>query len=231
MPIPRTDNELMVWLNNFSTSFGSHATALGFAEADVNSVKADAAMLNYLVGDLVPTYKAALQSRTSYKGLLMSGPVGAPGGEPPPLPTTATAPALVTPGIVPRLRLLVQRIQLAPGYTDAIGLNLGINGPDGGATAAAEASAKPTAKAAALAGSQVRIDFSKGDSDGVQVECRRAGESGWQPLGTDNYSPFVDMRPPMEAGKPEVREYRLRYVLHDEPFGEWSDIVSATTKP
>src|SRR5437660_507114 len=84
--------------------------------------------------------------------------------------------------------------------------------------------------AAALAFSEVRIDFSKGGSDGVQVECRRAGETGWQPLGTDNYSPFVDMRPPMEAGKPEVREYRLRYVLHDEPFGEWSDIVSATTK-
>ena len=66
----------MVWLNNFSTSFASHAAALGFTDANVNSVKADATMLNFLVGDLVPTYKAALQARTSYKSLLMTGPLG-----------------------------------------------------------------------------------------------------------------------------------------------------------
>ena len=76
MPIPRTDNELMVWLNNFSTAFASHATALGFTAADVNSAQADAAMLDFLVGDLLPTYRSALQARTSYKNLIVSGPVG-----------------------------------------------------------------------------------------------------------------------------------------------------------
>jgi hypothetical protein len=231
MPIPRTDNELMVWLNNFSSSFASHAASLGFTEADINSVKADAAMLDFLVGDLVPTYKSALQARTSYKTLIMSGPVGSAGGDPPPLPVTAAAPAPVTPGIVPRLRQLVQRIQLAPGYTEAIGLNLGIVGTDAGTSDAADLSAKPTAKATALAGGQVQVDFSKGRYDGVAVESRRAGETVWASLGTDNYSPFVDTRPSAEVGKAEVREYRLRYVRLDEPVGEWSDIVTATTRP
>lgn len=230
MPIPRTDNELMVWLNNFSTAFASHAEKLGFNDADVNSVKADAAMLSFLVGDLVPTYKAALSARTSYKSLIMSGPAGSPGGDPPPIPVTAAAPTLVPPGIVPRIRQLVQRIQFAPGYTEAIGLDLGIAGTDASASSP-DSSAKPTVKAAALAGSQVRIDFSKGDFDGVQIEGRRAGETGWQQLGTDNYSPFVDTRALAEAGKPEVRDYRVRYVLRDEPLGEWSDIVTVTTKP
>ena len=33
------------------------------------------------------------------------------------------------------------------------------------------------------------------------------------------------------ASEVETREYYLRYVLRDEAVGEWSDIVSATTKP
>lgn len=67
MPIPRTDTDLVLWLTNFANSFAAHAAALGFTEADVNAVRADAAMVNYLFGDLLPTYKSALQSRTSYK--------------------------------------------------------------------------------------------------------------------------------------------------------------------
>jgi hypothetical protein len=230
MPIPRTDNELMVWLNNFSTAFATHATALGFTEADVSAVAADAAMLNFLVGDLVPTYKAALQARTSYKNLIVSGPVGSPGGGLPPAPATATAPALVQPGVIPRLRQLVQRIQAAPGYTEAIGMNLGIVGPPPPAPIPA-ALAKPTARATAIPGSEVQVGFNKGDFDGVLVEGRRTGETTWTQLGTDYFSPYSDMRPPLEAGKPETREYRLRYLLRDEPVGEWSDIVAAVTKP
>jgi len=233
MPIPRTDNELMVWLNNFSDSFASHAAALGFAEADVNTVKADASMLNYLVGDLVPTYKSALQARISYKDLIMSGPAGSHGGDPPPLPSTATAPAIVAPGIAQRLRQLVQRIQLAPGYNEAVGQNLGIveSSTSGVGRVTQTDNAKPTAKATALAGSRVRIEFRKAGFDGVQIESRRAGETGWQPLGTDNFSPFEDARAPVEAGKPEVREFRLRFILKDESVGDWSDIITATTRP
>jgi hypothetical protein len=233
MPIPRTENELMVWLNNFSTAFASHANALGFTEADVSAVNADAAMLNFLVGDLVPTYRSALQARTSYKNLIVSGPVGSPGGEPPPAPVTAAAPATVAPGVLPRLRQLVQRIQAAPGYNNSIGLDLGIveSAAATGSRSGPTVSARPTAKATALAAGQVQIDFSKGGFDGVIVESRRAGEQGWTGLGTDSYSPFVDTRPPLEAGRAEVREYRLRYLRRDEPVGDWSDIVTATTRP
>src|SRR5829696_2520509 len=86
MPIPRTDNELMVWLNNFSTAFAAHATALGFTAADVSSVGADAAMLSYLVGDLVPTYKSALRARSTYKNIVVAGQLGRPATPPPPPP-------------------------------------------------------------------------------------------------------------------------------------------------
>ena len=114
MAIPRTDAELALWLTNFSTSFEAHATGLGFTEAEVNSVKADAAMLNYLVGDFIPTYKSALQARTSYKNRIINSPAGGAVATLPAPPATGPAPAAVAPGILARLRVLVQRIQLAP---------------------------------------------------------------------------------------------------------------------
>lgn len=230
MAIPRTDTELALWLTNFSNTFATHATALGFTEADVSAVRADAAMVNYLLGDLLPTYKTALQARTSYKNLIMTGPIGMAGGALPPPPTTGTAPTTVQPGIVPRLRNLVQRIQLAPSYTEVIGLDLGIAGTDGGPDAP-DTSPKPVLKARSTGPGTVQLDFSKEKFDGVLVESRRAGDADWQSLGVDNYSPYIDDRPSLEAGKPEVRQYRVRYILRDKATGDWSDIVTATYVP
>lgn len=230
MSIPRTDTELALWLNNFSTSFATHATALGFNESEVNSVKADAAMLNFLLGELLPTYKSALQARTSYKNLIMTGPIGSTGGTLPPPPATGQAPAVVQPGILPRLRNLVQRIQLAPGYTEAVGRDLGISGSEGGPSAP-DIAARPTLKARSNGPGTVQVDFTKEKFDGVVIESRRAGEDGWQSLGLDSYSPYIDDRPPLETGKPEVREYRARYILRDQATGEWSDIVTTTFVP
>src|SRR5215207_3559247 len=104
MPIPRTDNELMIWLNNFSTSFASHATALGFTAAEVSSVGADAAMLSYLVGDLVPTYKSALKARSTYKNIVVAGTLGRPATPPPPPPPTGPPPPRGPPRLPPRPR-------------------------------------------------------------------------------------------------------------------------------
>jgi hypothetical protein len=230
MAIPRTDAELALWLTNFSTSFESHAAALGFTEAEVNAVKADTSMLSFTVSDLCPSFKSALHARNSFKTRLISGPVGAAALAVPATPSTGPAPAAVPPGILPRLRILVQRIQLSPGYTEAIGMELGITGPEGG-PAAPNAPAKPTLKARSSGPGTVQVDFTKERYDGVFIESRRAGEDGWQSLGLDNYSPYIDNRPPLEAGRPEARQYRARYMLRDQATGEWSDIVTATFVP
>jgi hypothetical protein len=231
MKLPRTDSELALWLTNFSTSFATYAVALGFTEADVNAVKADAAMLNYLVGDLVPTFKSALQSRTSFKAQVVSGPAGTVAVALPPPPTTGVAPAPVPTGILARLRNLVQRIQLAPGYTEQIGLDLGINNQEGGGPSAPDSPPKPDLKARSNGPGSVQVDFSKEKFDGVLVESLREGDDGWQSLGLDSYSPYIDSRPPKVAGKPETRQYRVRYMLRDQPTGEWSDIVTTTFIP
>jgi hypothetical protein len=229
MAIPRTDTELALWLTNFSSSFEARAASLGFTEADVNAVKADAAMLNYIVGDLIPTYKSALQARTSFKNRMVTGPAGAALAAPSP-PSTGPAPAAVAPGILPRLRVLVQRIQLSPGYSETVGIELGVAGPEGGPSTP-DGPPKPTLKARSTGPGTVQVDFSKERFDGVLIESRRAGENAWQSLGLDSYSPYLDERPPLEAGRPEARQYRARYLLRDQATGEWSDIVTATYVP
>jgi hypothetical protein len=228
MAFPRADNDFVVWFNQFAQAFAVHGQGLGFSADEIAAVQKDAAMFNYLVGELLPTYRAAMQTRTSYKNLIKDGPIGEPGGSVPAPPPASVPPATVEPGIVPRLRQMIQRILAAPKYTEAIGQELDIVG--GEEAAIDRATAKPTAKAVALPGNEVRIEFVKANFDGVLIEGRRSGESDWSALGTDNYSPYLDSRAPLAGGKPEIREYRLRYLLKDEPLGEWSDTISASTR-
>ncbi len=230
MRLPRTDPELVIWLNNFVKVFETHAEALGFTADDITVLRNDAAMLNYMVGEMMPTYKAALQSRAAYKALMMDGPLGAQGGALPPPPAVGLLPAPVAPGIVPRLRQLIQRIQSAPAYNQSLGMELGIVS-SGGGTGAPAAPPKPTAKATLLPNSQVRIDFVKGRFHSVLVEGRRHDQTDWAPLAAYNYSPYIDTRPPLTPGRPETREYRLRYLQRDQPLGDYSDTISTSTTP
>lgn len=230
MSIPRTEPELVIWFKNFSNSFAKHAVALGFTAADAAAVHSDAAMLEYLISDLIPAHKQGLDARYSYKNLIKDGPAGKDGGDPPLAVTVATAPTTVAPGVMPRLRNLVNRIRLAPGYTEDIGKDLGI-ADEGSPSAPDGSTAKPTVKAIAETGGHVRIAFSKGGFEGVWIEGRRKGETDWAFLGIDLHSPYTDTRPPAQANTPEVREYRLRYYDNDQPTGDWSDIVSVVTTP
>ncbi|HEY0321735.1 MAG TPA: hypothetical protein VGC66_12310 [Pyrinomonadaceae bacterium] len=231
MAFPKADPQLVIWFKNFAQAFATHGPALGFTAAEVTSVENDAQMMDFLISDMLPTYKAGLQSRTAYKTLIKDGPIGATAG---PLPT-ASAPVVplvtVAPGILPRLRQLIQRIKVAPGYTESIGEDLGITGEDTGSSIPETDTAKPTFKATPQPGANVRIDFEKRGFDGVLVESRRTGETNWTQLGIDLYSPFVDTRPPAQPNTPEVREYRLRYYDGDEAVGQWSDIITATITP
>jgi hypothetical protein len=230
MSIPKAEADLVIWLNNFSQAFATHGPALGFSDAEVAAVEADAAMLAYLVSDLIPALKSSLDANYSYKNLIKNGPAGAAGGGPPSTHAPGAAPATVAPGILPRIRQLVQRIRNTPGYTEVVGRNLGITGVDAGETPDTTL-VKPTARAIALPGSQVRIEFNKRGFDGVYIESRRKGDTAWTPLGIDLYSPFMDTRAPAQADAPEAREYRLRYYDNDAPTGEWSDIITAITTP
>ena len=224
--LPTSDSELLVWFNNFQSKFTTVGPVLGFTAADVTKVTNDYQMLAFVV-EAAEAIRNQSLAYTSYKNTLRDGPIGTVMPGMPPAPSLSP-PDLVTPGIVPRLRALVQRIKAQPQYTETIGNNLGI------IAAAAPPSAtpsKPTATAAAEPGSAVRIDWVKAGFDGVLVEGQRASEALWTALGTDLQSPYNDTRAPLQPGVPEVRRYRLRYVKGDVPTGDYTDTITVTTTP
>ncbi len=79
-----------------------------------------------------------------------------------------------------------------------------------------------------IIGGEIRIDFKKRGADGVNVYCRRKGQTTWTFLGRDTSSPYIDGTPLAQAGVPEVREYMLRGVVEDAEIGLDSDILSVT---
>lgn len=65
---------------------------------------------------------------------------------------------------------------------------------------------------------------------GRNIESRRGGGT-WAFLAIDTESPYLDDRPPLAAGQPEVREYRMRYWDKGTPNGEWTDMAKITVAP
>ena len=214
-------------MENFSNKMWVVGPGLGFTPAELTALAEDKTALQWIIVNMIEAYRTSMQELTAYKNILKDGPIGSvlsPIPTMPPLPAPGPIPAA---GIVPRLRAMVQRIKTSPAYTNAIGEDLGIVAPE---VTIETITAKPKCKAIALPNSEVRIEFVKGNYAGVLVEGKR-GTGGWELLGRDNFSPYLDARPPQTAGQPEKREYRLRYLDGDEPVGEYSDVLMAVTKP
>jgi hypothetical protein len=71
----------------------------------------------------------------------------------------------------------------------------------------------------------IRIDWVKGQFDGVIVQSKRAAETAFNNLDKDNSSPYEDTRKNITPDTHEPRTYRLRYLIKDKEVGQWSDEV------
>jgi hypothetical protein len=208
--------------------FAGVASGLGFTTAQILLFLTDLKWAIYAcrsAGDAATFSGAWAQFRES---VLFGNPGQPTGGAPantmPEVPDVA-APA---PGVIPRIRAVVQRIKSSPGYTPAIGETLRIitNIPP-----VDDTTAKPDTRGKALPMFKAELRCKRLDFDAVRTRCRRDGESGWTELGLSVGNSFVDERPPAEAGKPEVRTYEQIYVRDNQPVGQWSDSVRVTLQP
>jgi hypothetical protein len=233
--LPKTDDALVAWFDNFQVKFIGYSTALGMVALQ-ESVQADFGNLQYVVA-LADRYRAESKERTAYKQVMRDGPIGTPTPAPPTTAEVALGADPVAPGIVPRLRALVQRIKTHPSYTIAMGQDLGIIGPgsgdgDGDVSLLSDPLPRPeNTVAVVLPDSEVRLKWVKKTFDGVLVESQRATETVWTQIGMDTSSPYLDSREPLVVGVPELRRYRLRYVKTDDPIGDYSDVITVTTVP
>jgi hypothetical protein len=77
----------------------------------------------------------------------------------------------------------------------------------------------------------VSLNFSKYNSDGVNIYSKRDNDADWQLLHYASISPFMDVRPLLEVGKPELRYYCAVYVVKDKEIGNYSHEVVVNCTP
>lgn len=218
------------WLDNFSVKLPIYATTLGVSAPDLAAAVNDAKWGNYLLGTWLSAVRAFSPSTTESVDAALTGEgtddVELPGFDAPALPAGVTAPA---PGLLTRLFALIARLKLSAAMTDAIGTDLGILGPE-------DVDNHPTPRFSTEvvqgSGQQgVNMTFYKYSHQGVHIESRRGAGGAWEFLAIDTESPYLDDRPLLTAGQPEVREFRMRFWDKGTPNGDWTDVQKVTVSP
>ena len=124
---------------------------------------------------------------------------------------------------IDEFRRIAKKIKASTGYTEAIGDELGIIGPEVETPPLEEM--KPNLKAE-VSGNAVIIKFDKQSMEGVKIYCKRGSEASFSFLEKDVESPYTDDRPKLDPAAPEERSYYAFYVEHDDEIGMQSDIIT-----
>lgn len=233
---PKKIAEQPEWHSNMAEKCQIYMPALGFSAAEVDSAVADNLILAYGLGNWISNVRDFAPSCTSSLKDLIGGtgvtnyafPVYAA----PALPTLPAGITGVLPGALERIFRLVQSIKSKPGYTEAMGIDMGIVGSEAPAPPPGDAP-PPRLTVLVIQGSlneAGRIKFFKDGHMGIWLECRRNG-GAWEYLTATPKSPYIDDRPLLVAGQPEVREYRARFWDDGVPNGDWCDVAKVTVGP
>src|SRR5438105_4828123 len=145
----------IVWLRNFRNKIGNYKATLGYADADIAAVVADADRAIYLLDTVNAAAQSFGSAITTHIDTVLTGsgadlvplPVFA-------LPSTPAPPANVAPGALKRIFAFIKNMKTRKGYTDDIGADLQIVG----STVADDPNAVPPADGEARSG-EVVITF------------------------------------------------------------------------
>ncbi|HQU84255.1 MAG TPA: hypothetical protein PKY59_14055 [Pyrinomonadaceae bacterium] len=228
--IPRKTNEALSFLRIFKAHFAEQAALLDYDADEVERAVSACETMIYSIelAEYAKTFsKVCVEFRNSK---INSKAKAAKNSDVFPTLTAPVPPAVMFEGNpAAYLQSLFAEIKSNRKYSTAIGEGLGIITAKSAPLNVAEA--MPKAKVRPLENSVVRIDWKKGKFDGVIVRSMRGDETIWTEIGRDLHSPFIDTRPPLEPGKPEVRRYQLYFMLDDKPVGNPSPTYETATKP
>lgn len=224
------------WHGNFADKVEQYTAALQLNEDQVEGRVLDALFMRYVLSQWLVDLRTFAESGAQVLEQLSygtdPGAVVLPVFTPPPLPpgdagATPPVPATVPvpEGALTRIFDFVQVIKRSPGYTEAIGQDLGILGDEDTGS-----QTSPTFTARTEQGEDcqcVRMRIKRYGHYATAVYSRRGG-GGWELLGIAGKAVFMDERPLLVAGQPEVREYRMRFWDAGAENGEWSDVKSIT---
>ncbi len=220
------ESEMLDQFDQFTLKLpGDYATKYGLTLAQTTDARRDYLWLRYAI-TCSQQFEQEWRNRVMWKDHLKDGPKTATPADVPEVGSQFVAPNVppVPDGVLPRWRELAAYIKSHMNYVTADGLDLGIE-----PVVEPAQSMKPTARCQAVNGSGVRITVKKDGHDAVSVSCRRGSETVATKLGVFTRATFLDERPNLVAGQPEVREYTFQYVDADVPVGEVSDVCRVTT--
>ena len=213
---PRIEADETPWFANLKTKIPTpgYAAALQLEAGEAALVQSVCTLFIYINETFLPlvrtfseAWTAAIeQARTGTGGIVVPP---APAWNPP------AGSASFTAGLLANLFTRIARWKTAPGYTEAIGRDLGIVGDSRPATE------EPPVLKDSVNPDGVKLTFKKRGHKGVFLESRRQGAEGWEFLAIDIESPYLDTRANLTPGQAEWREYRARY-WDGTPVGDWS---------
>jgi hypothetical protein len=227
--LPRTLEGLAPWFANFAFKFAGYYTSLGFVAADLAQVENDSVMVQWLL-DAQHGAQTNLDAFRAYRDETLYGEKGDPTPVEPPA-ALPPMPAATTTEILERLSLLVERIQLADNYTEAIGEALGIIAAPGDSLS--PDNVKPTIQTyPAQTGYEFAVIVSgRGDADMLNVEIRRMNQETWTTVKSGTGKGVDVTITPTTAGQPEKIEVRVQLLRKNEPYGQPSDPAYVTVTP
>jgi hypothetical protein len=207
-------------------------------QTEVDATAADITWVSETLNNMVfvrtycETYDANKKAAFEIKGSFFNGPEGGPVSD---FATTAAAvipnPPLVG-GVLFTLRDMAARFKLGPGYTDEIGIALGIEGPEG--EAPDPGSVLPVID---VFGAQSGFVFSivvtnRGQSDMWQALVAPVGTTNWTIAGTGTgKSADITYAPGGATDEPVQLQVRVQLRKSNANYGQPSAIVLVTVNP
>ena len=218
--LPNDAAARVLWFNNFVSQLGNYAAKYRIAPEEVAQAMADAQWFAQFV-----SYREQFVSFNKALTKYMNDMMGSTDAQTAPTPPVAAMPQGSIAGIWLRVAAMAGHIKTAVGYAEADGRALGIIGAE--TTLPDAATHKPALSLRVTSGGFPEVLWTKGEMTAIDLQYLDAA-GNWQFMATDTVPDYTDTRALPAAGVAEVRKYRGRYILHDTPYGQWSDVVSIT---
>lgn len=226
---PRNLPARALWYANFANQFADVGASLGFTANEINSVNNDNSVFQFLANAAVEI-EAYKRSVGEYREIITEENIGEPNPQFPANPALAL-PASIDTGMFERLVNLVERIRVAPNYTDQIGALLGILPTQPEQIAPSEV--KPTIQTfAAETGYHFSVVVEgRKEADMWEVLILKKGAAGWQTVKTANGKSVDVTITPTTPGESEQIQVRVQLRKNNQNYGQPSAMVYVTVNP
>lgn len=238
--VERDDTDFGQQLHDHGQALDIHGAALGFSAGEITGAKEDAKLFLYLLGRQSVT-QAYAQELTKFKNLARKGsgnevlPAAIPEHPANPIPL----PVVTGAKIEARFRQRAAKAKAHATYTTGIGEALRIEKP---LTVFDPNSGTPVFKIELNFGGHPHITFKKGHWQGVEIwkigiepELPPAppgpvqpDDPGFKKLERVFGHDYVDPSPLPTFGQSKVWVYKMIYLDHDQPVGNWSALIYVT---